>query len=248
MELAVGGLRRRPLRRRHRRRPAAERSVPRQRARCGRSTGRDGCVRTGCQPPRDPSARIRLAHLHIRRHCGGAVGGCDDCVAGRRRSGAGDLPRGVLDVAASFCVDGDDHRHLLPLSLLLLSEGVRSPNLPCGHCHYLGRFDHSAGDRHRDHGLDAATSTAGRRLLRNSRPAAPRVLVCRARRAQPPNGNGWPGKSTTPSHRDSPASSRSPRPSSRSWTPTPRRPSDTSSSSARPHGRISPKRGRWWPS
>ena len=50
---------------------------------------------------------------------------------------------------------------VVPLTLLLLSQGIRSPNLPMAVAIHPHRCDRGAGDRHRDQHVDGATPTAG---------------------------------------------------------------------------------------
>ena len=82
-------------------------------------------------------------------------------VTGRGRRGARDLSACVLDFYAARRVGGDDDVNIIPLALLLLSNGF-GHRISAWPSRSRSSGGGTAGDRHGDHHIDAATQTAGR--------------------------------------------------------------------------------------
>jgi hypothetical protein len=98
--------------------------------------------------------------------------------------------------------------YIVPLAMLLLSNGLRSPNLSMAVAITLVGA--------------VSTPVIGTVIItsmRQRRQLAELVAELAARRAPPQNGNDWRAKFTTPSRRGSPASSHWRRRSSLNWNP-----------------------------
>ncbi len=167
MALAVGGLRRRPLRRCDRGRDPAEPSLPRQCARrASAAVASIAVCRAGLRPPGAPGGRTRLAHTS-----------CSSCIvvalwviaSGRPRSLWRRFRRSIrwcsrLAAAGRAHRDDRDQRHSADIGVARQRYTIAES--ASRHCHHADRSGHRTGDRNRDHDVDAPTQGAGRTCRR----------------------------------------------------------------------------------